>query len=105
MPSFWSVHALHCDRVVDVIIQQNPSKFAMAEDLWTSKNSVYAFCGSMGWLIDDEWRLREFVLDLLALDGDHSGAASGRLMFNSLKNRELIRKFSRCLVSAVIGAI
>ncbi|KAJ7437337.1 hypothetical protein FB451DRAFT_1193328 [Mycena latifolia] len=67
--------ALLRDRVTALVLN-NSSKFAMAEDLWTSKNSVYAFCGSVGWLIDDEWRLREFVLDLLPLDGDHSDAAS-----------------------------
>ncbi|KAF7358263.1 hypothetical protein MVEN_00875400 [Mycena venus] len=79
---------------VDELILRNPSKFAMALDLWTSKNSVYAFCGSVGWLIDNDWVLREFVIDLLPLDGDHSGAASGRLMFHSLKERKLVGKLS-----------
>ncbi|KAF7358398.1 hypothetical protein MVEN_00889900 [Mycena venus] len=79
---------------VDELILQNTSKFAMAQDLWTSKNSVYAFCGSVGWLIDNDWVLREFVIDLLPLDGDHSGAASGRLMFHSLKERKLVGKLS-----------
>ncbi|KAK7014646.1 hypothetical protein R3P38DRAFT_2638211 [Favolaschia claudopus] len=74
---------------VDSLITSNSSKFAIAQGLWTSKNSVYAFCGAVGWLIDDEWVLREFVLELIPLDGDHSGAATGRLLFHKLDERKL----------------
>jgi hypothetical protein len=34
----------------------------------------------------------EIVLDLLALDGDHSGAATGKLIFNALLARGASKK-------------
>jgi hypothetical protein len=67
-----------------LVIQSNCSKIVIASNLWTSKNSVYAFAGTVAFWIDDNWNLDECVLELLLLDGDHSGKASGKLIFKSL---------------------
>jgi hypothetical protein len=73
----------------------NESKFAIASDLWTSKNSVYAFAGTVAFWIDDSWQLHERVLELLPLSGDHSGKASGKLIFKALHRRGIDTKLSQ----------
>ncbi|KIJ06033.1 hypothetical protein PAXINDRAFT_158866, partial [Paxillus involutus ATCC 200175] len=57
-----------------VTLQENVSKLAIASDLWTSKNSVYAFAGTVIFYINHEWDLVEHVLDLQHLPGGHTGA-------------------------------
>jgi hypothetical protein len=76
-------------------IQSNSSKIAIASDLWTSKNSVYAFAGTVAFWIDDDWNLNECVLELLPLSGDHSGKASGKLIFKALRRRGIETKLSK----------
>jgi hypothetical protein len=46
---------------------------------------VHAFCGVVISYIDEDWVLHESVVDLIPLDGDHSGKAVGRLVFKRLK--------------------
>jgi hypothetical protein len=46
---------------------------------------VHAFCSVVISYIDEDWVLWEHVLDLIPLDGDHSGKAVGRLVFKRLK--------------------
>jgi hypothetical protein len=70
----------------------------ITSDLWTSKNSVYAFCGTVGFWIDDHWHLNECVLELLPLSGDHSGKASGKLIFKALQRRGIETKLSKHLI-------
>ena len=77
-----------------ITVKSNSSKIAIANDLWTSKNSVYAFAGTVAFWIDENWELRESTLELLPLSGDHSGKASGRLIFKALKRRGIERKLS-----------
>ena len=77
-----------------IAIKSNSSKIAIASDLWTSKNSVYAFAGTVAFWIDNNWELRETALELLPLSGDHSGKASGKLIFKALKRRGIERKLS-----------
>jgi hypothetical protein len=60
--------------------------------MWTSKNSVYAYNGVVGFWITDDWRLVETVLDLIHLDGDHTGATVGKLMFESMRKRGVTKK-------------
>jgi hypothetical protein len=74
----------------------NTSKIAIASDLWTSKNSVYVFASVVIFWIDDNWELRECVLELLPLSGDHSGKASGKLIFKALRQRGIDSKLSKC---------
>jgi hypothetical protein len=75
----------------------------IASDLWTSKNSVYAFAGVVAFWIDDNWDLRECVLDLLPLSGDHSGKALGKLTFKALHRWEIETKLSEsCIVGTVM---
>jgi hypothetical protein len=50
---------------------------------------VHAFCGVVISYIDKGWVLREYVLDLIPLDGDHSGKSVGKLVFRRLKKDEL----------------
>ena len=77
--------------------QSNKSKIVIASDLWTSKNSIYAFAGVVTFWIDDNWDLRRCVLDLLPLSGDHSGKASGKIIFKALCRQEIETKLSECL--------
>jgi hypothetical protein len=74
--------------------KSNSSKIAIASDLWTSKNSVHVFAGTVAFWIDDNWNLRETALELLLLSGDHSGKASEKLIFKALKRRGIERKLS-----------
>lgn len=76
------------------VIQSNTSKLAIASDLWTSKNSVYAFVGTVVFWIDENWSLNECVIELLPLSGDHSGKASGKLIFKALRQRKIEKKLS-----------
>jgi hypothetical protein len=75
-------------------LQKNTSKIAIASDLWTSKNSVYAFAGVVAYWIDRDWELNECVLELLPLSGDHSGKASGKLIHKALQERGIATKLS-----------
>jgi hypothetical protein len=63
-------------------------------NLWTSKNSVYAFAGTVVFWINDDWELGETVLDLLLLSGNHSGRVSGKLIFKALQRRGIETKLS-----------
>ncbi|KIJ07767.1 hypothetical protein PAXINDRAFT_158317 [Paxillus involutus ATCC 200175] len=77
-----------------VTLRENSSKLAIASDLWTSKNSVYAFAGTVVFYINNEWKLVEHVLDLQHLPGGHSGAESGKLIFQSLRKRKIDTKLN-----------
>ncbi|GBE89869.1 hypothetical protein SCP_1701950 [Sparassis crispa] len=80
------------DQRLNAIIKENESKLAIASDLWTSKNSVYAFAGVVGFWIDENWNLIEQVLELTPLDGDHSGSTTGRLIYKALRKRKAAEK-------------
>ena len=56
---------------------------------------MYAFIGLVGFWIDESWALIDVVLDLLPLEGDHSGAASGKAIFKSLLSKELLEKLRK----------
>ena len=96
---------MHVLTLVILSIQSNKSKIAIVSDLWTSKNSVYAFAGVVAFWIDDNWDLRECVLDLLPLSGDHSGKASGKLIFKALRQREIEIKLSECSIVGMVMQI
>ncbi|PCH34258.1 hypothetical protein WOLCODRAFT_15209 [Wolfiporia cocos MD-104 SS10] len=92
------------EKQLNKVMQENPSKIAVASDLWTSKNSVYAFAGTVAFWIDDNWDLIEHVLELLPLDGDHSGAASAKLIFNALHRRKVTDKLRNIHASCILVA-
>ena len=77
-----------------ITIKSNTLKIAIDSDLWTSKNFVYAFAGTVAFWIDDNWNLRETTLELLSFSGDHSENASGKLIFKALKWKDIERKLS-----------
>lgn len=77
--------------------QTNDSKISVANDFWSSRNSVFAYGGLIGCWINDAWVLIQLPLDLLPLNGDHSGRAAGRLIFKALKRRKITQKFSTYL--------
>jgi len=54
-----------------------------------------AFMGTVAFWIDDNWDLNECVLELLLLSGDHSGKASGKLIFKALRCRGIETKLSK----------
>ena len=84
-----------CVALANLAIQSNSSKITIASDLWTSKNSVYAFAGTVAFWIHDDWNINECVLELLSLSGDHSGKASGKLIFKALHRRGIETKLSK----------
>ncbi len=52
------------------------------------------FIAPVGFWINDDWELVEHVLDFIPLNGDHSGAHSGKLLFNALTSRGVTKKIS-----------
>ena len=62
--------------------------------LITNKSNSSKIAGTVAFWIDDNWNLRETTLKLLPLSGDHSGKASGKLIFKALKRRGIERKLS-----------
>ncbi|KIK77790.1 hypothetical protein PAXRUDRAFT_165743, partial [Paxillus rubicundulus Ve08.2h10] len=72
----------------------NKSKLAFSSEAWTSKNSVYAFVGSVVYWINDDWALHECPLELLPLNGNHSGKVSGKMIFRALKRRGIVNKIN-----------
>ncbi len=77
-----------------VYLQGNKSRIAVASDAWSSKSSVYAFIAPVGFWINDDWKLEELVLDFLPLNGNHSGAHSGKVLFTALSSRGVTKKIS-----------
>ncbi|KAG2110208.1 uncharacterized protein F5147DRAFT_651863 [Suillus discolor] len=69
-----------------------PTGYSLPSRQTTSKNSVYAFLGSVVSWINDEWELMQTPLELIPLDGDHSGKVSGKLLFKVLKHWKLTSK-------------
>lgn len=55
----------------------------------------HAFAGVTVFFINKEWKLEEHVLDIHALEGDHTGAAVGKKIFRGLKDRKLLELFSK----------
>jgi len=97
------MHHMHMLTLFILAIQSNKSKTAIASDLWTSKNSVYAFASVVAFWIANNWDFCKCVLDLLPLSGDHSGKASGKLIFKALRRREIETKLSEsCIVGTVM---
>lgn len=77
-----------------ICFQENSSQIGFSSDVWTSKNSVYAFVGSVAFWIDDNWDLHACPIELLPLDGNHSGKATGRALFKALQARKVTHKLS-----------
>jgi hypothetical protein len=99
------MHHMHVLTLVILAIQSNKSKIVITSDLWTSKNSVYAFAGVVTFWIDDNWDLHKCVLDLLPLSGDHLGKASGKLIFKALRRQEIEIKLSECSIVGMVMQI
>ncbi|CDO77468.1 hypothetical protein BN946_scf184902.g2 [Trametes cinnabarina] len=79
---------------LNTMIKDNSSKLSIASDNWTSKNSVYAFSGLAVYWITDNWKLVEYPLELLPLDGNHTGTASAKLIYKALCRCHATRKLS-----------
>ncbi|CUA71793.1 Pc24g02420 [Rhizoctonia solani] len=47
--------------------------------------------------IDTSWRLNELVIDLVDLDGDHSGSLMGTLVYKALKAKGIARQAIACV--------
>ncbi|KAL4262261.1 Zinc finger BED domain-containing [Pleurotus pulmonarius] len=77
---------------LNVKILANESKLAIASDLWTSKGSLHAFAGVVAFWIDKDWAMKEYVLELLPLDGDHLGRRTGKEIFAALNRRKIAAK-------------
>lgn len=70
------------------------SRPSIAFDIWSSRNSVFAFIGLKVFWISSDWVLKTHLLDLIHLDDDHGGATAGRLIFSSLKESGVAEKMS-----------
>ncbi|EUC62498.1 hypothetical protein RSOL_422410, partial [Rhizoctonia solani AG-3 Rhs1AP] len=77
------LHKVLSMRVQQILSAQN-SRFAITSNAWTSKSFVYLLGGVVVTFIDESWNLQEFVLDVVHLDVDHTGAGMGRRIFGSL---------------------
>ena len=66
----------------------------MAGNLWTRKNSVYAFAGTVTFWINDDWNLHEHIIEFLPLSEDHTGKASGKLIYKALWGGGIENKLS-----------
>ncbi|KAG8723285.1 hypothetical protein FRC09_003939 [Ceratobasidium sp. 395] len=75
-------------------------RHALSTDAWTSKNSVYSLAAIILFFIDDDWRLRELVLDVVDLEAEHSGDHLGRLLYKSLKAKETAQRTIACVTDA-----
>ncbi|KAF7296753.1 Reverse transcriptase-RNase H-integrase [Mycena indigotica] len=85
------------DKKLTRILQTNGSKFSIASDIVTTKNMVHSFCGTVVFFIDDEWKLRDYPLDLIPLDADHTGHGVSKLIYKKLKRRSIAgRLMARC---------
>ncbi|KAL1942606.1 hypothetical protein VTO73DRAFT_4846 [Trametes versicolor] len=80
------------DAKLNLIIETEQGKISISNDIWTSKGSVYAFAGIIGFWIDHDLNLCIYPLNLVPLQGDHSGAAVAKLLFRALKRRHIIKK-------------
>lgn len=63
---------------------------------------VHAFCGVIVSFIDDDWKLHEYVLNLIALNGDHTGKTVGNLVYKMLKQYKIARKLSMSVCFPVL---
>jgi hypothetical protein len=79
------IHCIGLSANTRLYLQANESNFSIATYIFTTKQMVHAFCGVVISYIDKDWALREYVLDLIPLDGDHSGKSVGKLIFRRLK--------------------
>jgi hypothetical protein len=55
-----------------VLLQEAPGKISFTVDVWTSAN-MEPFLGVTAHWIDKEWRLQDTLLDLVPLEGSHTG--------------------------------
>ncbi|KAI0689794.1 hypothetical protein BC835DRAFT_1418265 [Cytidiella melzeri] len=67
----------------------------LPEEMKTSKSSVYAFTGVVASWITNSWDLKEYPLDLIPVDGDHSGTASSKAIFQEIHCRQVDKKSSK----------
>lgn len=74
------------------MIKSLKSRPSIAFDIWSSRNSVFAFIGLKVFWISSDWVLKTHLLDLIHLDDDHGGATAGRLIFSSLKELGVAEK-------------
>ncbi|CUA72929.1 Zinc finger BED domain-containing protein 4 [Homo sapiens] [Rhizoctonia solani] len=73
------------------VLNAQKSRFAITSDAWTSKSFVYSLGGVVVTFIDKSWNTQEFVLDIVHLDADHTGAGMGRRIFGSLDHMNAAR--------------
>jgi hypothetical protein len=57
---------------VRALLQETPGKLSFSIDVWTSVN-MEPFLGITVHWIDKEWRLQDMLLDLVPLEGPHTG--------------------------------
>ena len=77
------MHQCLAEQVGDVL-QKDSLKIAIASDIWTSRTFNIAVVGMIDFWISSEWKLNDTPLDIIPLNGDHSGSATGKLMHTSL---------------------
>ncbi|CEL59196.1 similar to zinc finger protein [Rhizoctonia solani AG-1 IB] len=76
---------------VQQVLNAQKSRFAITSDAWTSKSFIYSLGGVVITFIDQSWNLQEFVLDIVNLRADHTGAGMGRKIFASLDQSNAAR--------------
>ena len=60
---------------------------------------MIAYAGLVAFFIDENWELRSIPLNLLPLEGDHSGARAAKLIYRDLRSRPgVLQKLCMCVI-------
>ncbi|CAK5282937.1 unnamed protein product [Mycena citricolor] len=88
------VESLHkaLAKKLHLMLQENDSQISIASDIVTTRGMVHSFCGIVVSFIDKDWVRHEYVLDLIPLNGDHSGKTVGRLIYKHLHRAGIVTK-------------
>jgi hypothetical protein len=68
-----------------------PGKLSFTLDGWTSKNQI-SFLGITVHWINENWKLKNTVLDFCHIEGPHSGENIASKLFETLKEFGLLKK-------------
>lgn len=72
-------------------LQNTPGRMSFSLDCWTSPNCI-AFLGITAHYIDEEWNLKNKLIDFVDLSGPHSGENLCAAFINSLDGLGILSK-------------
>jgi hypothetical protein len=81
-------------------LHKNESKISLTIDLWTSSNNK-AFVSTTAHFIDNDWVLKEVLIDFGVLSGRHDGANIADGVYSVLREYEITYKVCTCYIDAL----